>query len=141
MKMRSKRTLETYGLSEEQFQALYDAQNGCCAICGISESDLDERYSGPEYWASDRQLHIDHEHGSSPPRVRGLLCFTCNYDLEAFVRNAVVTHPKGRGRSAPRDDPRFLTYLGEGWKRPRKSATKRTAQSGRFWWESYAPKP
>jgi hypothetical protein len=112
--MRSKKTLATYGLTEAMFATLYESQNGCCAICGISEEALEKKYGAPENWASDRKLHIDHEHGSSPCRVRGLLCKDCNFDLEAFIRNAPVTHPGARGRSLPRDDPRFKTYLAKG---------------------------
>jgi hypothetical protein len=115
--MRSKKILDKYGLTEAMFAALYESQNGCCAICGISEPELEKKYNAPEAWPSDLMLHIDHEHGSSPPRVRGLLCRDCNYDLEAFIRNAPVTHPGGRGRSLPRRDPRFRKYLGKGWKR------------------------
>ena|SRR5581483_3630356 len=111
MKMRSKTTLRTYGLTEETFTALYKAQNGCCAICGISEAELEKRHSGPDDWASDRVLHIDHDQDSSPVRVRGLLCWRCNFDLEAFIRNRPVIHPKRRGVSLPRNDPRFEKYL------------------------------
>jgi hypothetical protein len=120
MKMRSKKTLEKYGLSEATFAALYESQSGRCAICGISEPELEEKYNAPDAWASDRMLHIDHEHGSSPCRVRGLLCFQCNYDLEAFIRDTPIIHPGRRGRSFPRNDPRFRAYLGKGWKRKRK---------------------
>ena len=111
MKMRAVKTLQKYGLTEAQFVALYETQKGCCAICGISETDLEQKFSASD-WESDRALHIDHAHGSQPVRVRGLLCFQCNFDLEAFIRNAGVTHPGGRGRSVPRKDPRFTKYLG-----------------------------
>ena len=120
MKKRSPKTLAKYGLTEANFAALYEIHGGRCAICKISEEELEEKYNAPDDWASDRMLHIDHEHGSSPCRVRGLLCFQCNYDLEAFIRNAPVTHPAGRGRSLPREDPRFIAYLGVKRKSPRK---------------------
>lgn len=119
--MRSQKTLSKYGLTEATFAALYEAQNGRCAICGISEPELEEKHSSAEDWASDRILHIDHEHGSSPCRVRGLLCCDCNFGLEAFIRKEPIVHPGGRGRSVPRNDPRFTAYLGKGWnptKRP-----------------------
>jgi hypothetical protein len=111
--MRTKNTLRLYGLTETTFAALYESQNGCCAICGISEPELEAKYSAPEYWASERMLHIDHEHGSSPCRVRGLLCSECNYHLEAFILNRPVPHPKLRGVSQPREEPRFIKYLQE----------------------------
>lgn len=111
MKMRAKRTLRQYRLSEEAFTALYESQNGCCAICGISEPELEQKFNGPDDWANDRMLHIDHDQDSSPVRVPGLLCRDCNFDLEAYIRNAPVIHPRMRGLSLPRKDPRFAKYL------------------------------
>lgn len=111
MKMRSKKTLDLYGLTEASFAALYASQGGRCAICGISEPELEAKCNSPQNWYTDRILHIDHEHGVKPRRVRGLLCFQCNYDLEAFIRNRPVDHPKRRGTSYPRNDPRFIAYL------------------------------
>ncbi len=111
MKMRSKTTLRKYGLTEAAFTALYESQNGCCAICGISEPELEEKYNASDDWAADRVLHIDHDHEQGFTSVRGLLCRDCNYDLEAFIRNAPVRHPGDRGRSLPRRDPRFKKYL------------------------------
>jgi superfamily II DNA or RNA helicase len=111
LRMRSRKTLAEHGLTESTFAALYESQNGCCGICGISEPELGRKFSSSDGWESDRMLHVDHEHGSSPHRVRGLLCRDCNYDLEAFIRNKPITHPGGRGRSFPRGDPRFISYL------------------------------
>lgn len=53
---------QTYGLTQEQYWALYNKQNGCCAIC-------DQKVI----------LVIDHSHdGKSRNGVRGLLCYYCN---------------------------------------------------------------
>lgn len=129
-------TLRQHGLTEETYRALWESQGGCCAICGISEAELKEKRrplterlallprladSLPSEVAETLSeaedlpiylvLHIDHEHGSSPPRVRGLLCAQCNFDLEAFIRNRRVVHPGKRGVSVPRKDPRFVEYL------------------------------
>lgn len=111
MKMRLKRTLQKYGLTEASFTALYESQNGCCAICDISEPELEAKYSAADDWPSDRVLHIDHDHEQGYTSVRGLLCRDCNYDLEAFIRDAPVRHPGGRALSLPRKDPRFKSYL------------------------------
>lgn len=109
--MRSARTLKQYGLTEESFRLLYEAHGGRCAICGVAETELEEKFSSADDWPADRMLHIDHEHGSRPTRVRGLLCRDCNYDLEAYIRDAPVIHPRRRGISLPRNDPRFAKYL------------------------------
>jgi len=52
-----------YGITPAQYEALYAAQNGQCAIC-------DEPHA---------RLHIDHHHGTGD--VRGLLCKKCNLAL------------------------------------------------------------
>jgi hypothetical protein len=108
MKPRSTQTLRNYGLTEATFQALFETHNGCCAICGVSEAELEEKHQD---WPADRVLHIDHEHGTYPFRIRGLLCKDCNYDLEAYILKREVPHPGNRGRSYPRNDPHFKEYL------------------------------
>lgn len=58
--------LKTYGLTLDQFHAMYERQDFSCAICG----------------KEDVKLVIDHCHGSG--RVRGLLCTRCNVGLGIF---------------------------------------------------------
>lgn len=61
----------TYGLTPEQYQALYEAQGGTCAIC--------QKATG-----KTRKLSVDHDHTCCPGPtscgncVRGLLCRPCN---------------------------------------------------------------
>lgn len=55
-----------YGITEEGYRALYEAQEGCCAICG-EHKDV---------------LHVDHDHATGT--IRGLLCFGCNNGLGSF---------------------------------------------------------
>ena len=102
MKMRSRKTLKEYGLTEEMFIALYESQNGQCAICGVSEDELAEKYSGPSDWGSDRVLHIDHQRGARRGAYEGCFAADCNFDLEAFERGKPVAHPRRRGLSLPR---------------------------------------
>lgn len=61
-----------YRLREEDYQALIEKQNGCCAVC-------EEPFKGTP--------HIDHDHNCCPydkngPTcgncIRGLLCGRCN---------------------------------------------------------------
>ena len=54
-----------YGISLEEYQELYESQNGRCAICYTTK--LDKR---------KRSFCVDHRH--SDGKVRGLLCGRCN---------------------------------------------------------------
>jgi hypothetical protein len=51
-----------YGITIGQFESMFTAQKGVCAICGRSPKT--------------RRLNIDHDHTSG--KVRGLLCWFCN---------------------------------------------------------------
>lgn len=60
-----------YGITLEQYNAMRAAQNGCCAICGITPTEK-------------RQLHVDHCHSTG--RVRALLCSPCNTQLGSYEK-------------------------------------------------------
>lgn len=71
---------KTYGLTKEQYDALYAHHNGKCFIC--------QRATG-----ATKRLAVDHDHGTG--FVRGLLCGPCNKvighfrdDPEALQRGA-----------------------------------------------------
>jgi len=70
-----------YGVTEQDFLVLWNAQDGLCAIC----FEPLEKFSTP---------HLDHNHVSGV--VRGLLCFTCNtalgkfHDSVVLLRSAIV---------------------------------------------------
>ena len=64
-----------YGLSIEEFTALYQKQNGKCAVCDVIG---DETLKG---------LVVDHNHETG--EVRGLLCNVCN----SHVIHVVETYP------------------------------------------------
>lgn len=57
-----------YGLTLEDYNAMVCDQNGCCAICGIHQLEVEQK------------LHVDHNHKTG--KVRGLLCPKCNLRLE-----------------------------------------------------------
>ena len=56
-----------YGISIKDYNILFNAQNGCCKICGRHQSKL------------KRRLFVDHDHKTG--KIRGLLCEKCNFAL------------------------------------------------------------
>jgi hypothetical protein len=63
-----KRLKQTYGISEDDYQAMLKAQGGVCAIC-----ERHQRY---------QRLCVDHCHKTN--KVRGLLCTRCNRNIGRF---------------------------------------------------------
>jgi Recombination endonuclease VII len=75
-----KRVEQTYGISEEDYWALYEFQGGRCAICRWAQG-------------KKKRLAVDHDHsclsGHAPDVgcsdcVRGLLCTFCNRLIGKF---------------------------------------------------------
>jgi hypothetical protein len=62
--------MKKYGITEEDFIAMENAQNSCCAICDRPENKMNTK------------LSVDHSHESG--NVRGLLCSNCNRGLGFF---------------------------------------------------------
>jgi len=68
-----------YGITPEQYDMMYQKQAGCCAICGIHQSEL------------KKALGVDHNHTTK--QVRGLLCFKCNLGIGYFSDKIIfVSH-------------------------------------------------
>lgn len=65
--------LKRYGITQEQYNALREYQNYCCAICGVNEKKAIKSNKSAKEFTS---LHTDHCHSTG--KVRGLLCFSCN---------------------------------------------------------------
>lgn len=64
-KVQHKKRLRSHGITEEQYETMFDAQDGRCKICHENIT-----------------LVIDHCHLSK--KVRGLLCNSCNLGLGYF---------------------------------------------------------
>lgn len=62
-----------YGITPTEYRALFEAQQGKCAICGRPETSIDDRTKQVKY------LHVDHCHTTG--KVRSLLCAECNAAL------------------------------------------------------------
>ena len=59
-----KATILEHGITLEQYQEMFDKQNGCCAICNVHQDKLKQA------------LCVDHNHQTN--KIRGLLCGKCN---------------------------------------------------------------
>jgi hypothetical protein len=70
---RAKRLKMHYGITLQEYNEMFNRQNGCCAICKTHQSDLTV------------SLAVDHCHGTK--KVRGLLCYNCNSGLGRFKDN------------------------------------------------------
>ncbi len=64
----------SYGITVEEYDALYELQGGRCVICGRHQSKL------------KRALCVDHNHATG--QVRGLLCIRCNSGIGHFQDNS-----------------------------------------------------
>lgn len=64
----------TYGITEVEYWALYEAQGGRCYGC--------QRATG-----KTKKLSVDHDHKTG--KVRGLLCTLCNRDVLGHLREDV----------------------------------------------------
>lgn len=58
------RNLKQYGITLEQYNKLFDQQDGKCCVCDKHQSE------------SKRALAVDHDHETG--EIRGLLCDNCN---------------------------------------------------------------
>jgi len=67
--------LNRYGITQEQYEAMHEAQGGLCAICRQPEASLHPKTGKP------KTLSVDHCHKTG--KVRGLLCHICNFCIGA----------------------------------------------------------
>ena len=71
-KLGRKGLLKRYNLTVQEYEQMYQAQNGLCAVCGNPQ-------------VTGKQLSVDHDHVTG--LVRGLLCVRCNYGIGYFQEN------------------------------------------------------
>ncbi len=63
------RLLKEFGMTVDDYMALYEKQNGQCAICGSESASNGIR----------KNFCVDHDHETG--KVRGLLCHNCNVSV------------------------------------------------------------
>jgi hypothetical protein len=76
-KERDKQLRQNYGISLDEYNELFKAQNGVCAVCGCPETRRPGRRKRTEDYIP--MLHVDHDHKTG--KIRGLLCSECNTAL------------------------------------------------------------
>lgn len=82
-KIRVSNLWHKYGITVADYDAMFAAQGGVCAICGRAEAGRD----------GHNNLSVDHCHTSNA--IRGLLCHSCNrgigllQDSEEILENAL----------------------------------------------------
>ena len=69
-KNKSYKYVDRYGITVDDYNSMFEEQQGCCAICSTHQSAL------------TRSLAVDHCHETG--KVRGLLCISCNVGLGHF---------------------------------------------------------
>lgn len=69
-KLRSIRLKYRYKITPEEYDRMYNAQAGCCKVCGLHSTCF------------DKPLYVDHCHTTE--KVRGLLCHKCNVAIGLF---------------------------------------------------------
>ncbi len=81
-KNKSKRRNQRYGLADDEYEAMWEAQGRSCALCG----------------ATSGKFVVDHDHRCCPSSdktcgqcVRGILCHACNIQLSLLERVSVWT--------------------------------------------------
>lgn len=68
------RWLTVYGITADEYWAIYEHQGGVCYIC--------RRATGAR-----KKLAVDHDHGTG--FVRGLLCLPCNRNVLGHARDEI----------------------------------------------------
>ena len=69
-----------YGITWDQYEAKYNAQEGKCNICGIFYPLYDKK--------KENTLVIDHCHETG--KIRDLLCFSCNAGIGALKEDPEI---------------------------------------------------
>lgn len=62
-----------YGITIDDYNRMFEEQEGCCYICGVHQNNL------------DNSLNVDHNHATG--RVRKLLCRKCNLAIGIIKEN------------------------------------------------------
>ena len=73
-KRKEKALKANYGITLEDYNVMWAAQDECCAICKTQKT-------------KGRGFHVDHDHATG--KVRGILCNQCNLALGHFEDDTI----------------------------------------------------
>jgi len=73
---RNRRMKSRYGIDQVEYDRLFAAQDGTCALCNKQAANI--------------PLHVDHDHVTGI--VRGLLCIHCNGYLGKVDKDPTILH-------------------------------------------------
>lgn len=76
-KMKDRQLRRAFGITYDDYERMYAAQNGVCAICGR-----------PPKKAHHHHLQVDHDHATG--QIRALLCGSCNRGLGNLQDDPVI---------------------------------------------------
>lgn len=82
LKQRRNHLMRFYKMTLEVYDELLTSQGGCCAVCGIPETE--------------RKFSVDHDHNCCPGEktcgkcIRSLLCMSCNIGIGKFRDNPEI---------------------------------------------------
>jgi hypothetical protein len=71
-----------FGITLDDYNKMFQTQNGLCAICGQPETKIDKQKN------KLRVLSVDHNHTTG--QIRSLLCDRCNLGIAFFKDNAEI---------------------------------------------------
>ena len=81
LRIRGNRLMKTYGLSNDDYIAMFESQIGLCAICNEPQQGITKD-------GETRFLCVDHCHATG--KVRELLCVKCNTGIGQFKDNPEI---------------------------------------------------
>ena len=73
IRVRETSLFNTYGITLDDYNAMFEKQKGCCAICGKHQTEL------------SHVLYVEHNHSTG--NIRGLTCSRCNKLIDVYEKD------------------------------------------------------
>ena len=92
---KAKHVETNFGITEEEYQAIYEAQGGYCYLCRRARGTGKYRLAVDH----DHELAKQHDHPEEQGCwlcVRGLLCRSCNRNVFGHLRDEIAAFERGK---------------------------------------------